>query len=612
MTSFLAFALFTLVCCLGPGLALQRMLRLRPDPALVAPLGLLFTAATYGLGLVLGIPLLPILSLCLDLSLPWVLRGSSRSEGPSLIGALPPILVIIGVLAVTQYPLNRRGDTGDFLLDPVLPEDAAFHVGLTFELMEGSPPQVPGFSGKTLTYHFGWPLFRAAACRYTGLHPYASLTRFDNTLGAIGLALLLPGAVSALGGGRRATLLAPWLLLATDLSFLFGFGRAIPFWITSTKGSDFLFSLVQSNATVPALTLALCVVVAFRRYSLGEGAGWLVLASLFAVGTAFFKVFVAAQLLLGLGVAGLLAQRKRPLAVIGFPLFLTLFWIAAAGKGEGVFWDPLSTLRDAAQLLGVAPASETPTVGFSCLWILLSLGMRLGGLPWACRDFLSGDGVRPVVAAMAVSGWPLGLLFRISPLESPDRPQNEALYFFEQSGVLLWIFVVLAIGGMRLKGPRRVLLALVLAATTLPSTVQFVFAKASIPPLRVPSEVLEAMEALKGVTKPGDVILERPRLQRFPPPPMVFIGRRVPFSSYLPFLTQWVSKEELGERMRSVKRFFETHEPAEARVLASSLGARGLCLYGSDSLASGTSGLREVYRGERVRVYLFDDYFVNR
>jgi hypothetical protein len=596
--------LFALLAVFGPGIAVQRLLRLKADVALAIPLGLLLTAAFYLLGLSLGVPLLaPLLVLGLDASL--LVKGDTipRIEWPPL-RLLAPFLAFVFLLALTEYPLNRRA--GDFVLDPVLPEDAAFHAGLTWELSEAYPPEVPGFSGRVMAYHFGLPLVRAAALRFASILPYDSLTRLDNTLGVLGLILVLPGAVVAMGGTPRAAGLAPWFLLATDFSFLLAWGRKIPFWITTTKGSDVLFSLLQSNATVPALMLALALVVALHHHGEGRGRGFLFLALFLGIGTAFFKVFVAGQLLLGLLLALPFARNRRPLLAVGLPLALALAALALGpgGRGEGVFFEPLVVLRDVRQSLGLAPASLAPPGSFVLLWVVLSLGLRVVGLPSAFSALGSRDGVRLTLAGMALCGWPLGLLFRISPLESPDRPQNEALYFFEQSGLILWVFVAVALGRVRVSGIRAGLLFLVVALLTLPSTVQFVCKKVQLSPGHVPGEVLDAMEALSALTRPGDVILERPRIQRFPPPPVVFIGRRVPFTSYFPFLTQWVPKAALEERQEMVREFFETEDRDRAFSIARSLGARAVCLYGSDTVRFDTSGLREVFSGSLVRAYL--------
>jgi hypothetical protein len=610
----LAFLAFALVAVVGPGIAVQRLVRVRADPSLAIPLGLLVAAGAYAAALLLGIPwLLPVLVLGLDLRLVVPLP---KEEGgpPGGLGVVLPFLLVVLVLAVTEYPLNRPDARGDFLLDPVLPEDAAFHAGLTWELSHSYPPEVPGFSGRTMSYHFGLPLVRAAALRFAGIRPYDSLTRFDNTLGALALLLLLPAAVRAVGGTPTAMALAPWFLLSSDLSFLLAPGRGVPFWITSTKGSDLLFSLLQANATVPALALGLGAVVALGHLSRDGGRGWLVLALLLGLGTAFFKVFVAGQLLFGACAALVLSRERKAAGFLALLLCLVLGLLAfgPAGRGERLLLDPLVVLRDVRQALGLAPSTEAPPFSFVVFWILLSLGLRTLGLPSACRALVSGQAAGAVLAGMALSGWPLGLLLRISPLESPDRPQNEALYFFEQSGFLLWVFAAVAVGRWRLPDRWRLGALGGLVLLTLPSTAQFVLHKAALPPVRVPRGVVDAMTVVEATTRPGDVLMERPRMQRFPPPPMVFAGRRVPFASYLPFLTQWVPRSELEERRAIVQEFFRTQDAGRAGEIARELGARGMCLYGSDEVGFDTSGMREVVDSELVRVYVFPDYFTKR
>src|SRR6185503_859313 len=91
---YLAFAATAIA---GPGIAVQRLLRLPVDPALVLPLGTAFVAGSYWLSLVTGLAwLFPAAVLVVDLSL---LRGSwRRADGPSLRGALAPLAAIVLLL----------------------------------------------------------------------------------------------------------------------------------------------------------------------------------------------------------------------------------------------------------------------------------------------------------------------------------------------------------------------------------------------------------------------------------------------------------------------------------------------------------------------------------
>ncbi len=50
---------------------------------------------------------------------------------------------------------------------------------------------------------------------------------------------------------------------------------------------------------------------------------------------------------------------------------------------------------------------------------------------------------------MALSGWPLGLLFRVPRPRSCEGQKvvNDAAYLVEQSGPLLWVFAAIALAG---------------------------------------------------------------------------------------------------------------------------------------------------------------------
>jgi hypothetical protein len=112
------------------------------------------------------------------------------------------------------------------------------------------------------------------------------------------------------------------------------------------------------------------------------------------------------------------------------------------------------------------------------------------------------------------------------------------------------------------------------------------------------------MGALAEATSPGEVVLERPEPKRFPPPPMVLIGRRVPYSRYIPYLYQVAPQEELKARIEEVRRFFKTDDPRIAVDTAKDLGARFVCLYGDDQVAFRAEGtLRPLYEKDNTRVY---------
>jgi len=198
------YAAFLLVALVGPGIALQRLAGASVDPALVLPLGIALAAAAYWFSLVLGLPwLFAAVILLLNAVLLWRRMGP-RAPGPPLRGAIAPAFVLMALFAVTQYPWNRVSSSGEFLLDPLVPYDTAFHVGLVHELTLGYPPQVPGVSGFPLGYHLGTDLVRAAALRWAAVDPYDQVARFDVTVFAIALLLAVRAAAARLAEAARA------------------------------------------------------------------------------------------------------------------------------------------------------------------------------------------------------------------------------------------------------------------------------------------------------------------------------------------------------------------------------------------------------------------------
>jgi hypothetical protein len=98
------------------------------------------------------------------------------------------------------------------------------------------------------------------------------------------------------------------------------------------------------------------------------------------------------------------------------------------------------------------------------------------------------------------------------------------------------------------------------------------------------------MDALRDASQPGDVVMQRPG-GRYPPPPVVLLGRRVPYERFTPYLTQFATRDALEERHKEVFQFFRTTDPEEAMTIARRLGARFLCLYGSERVRFPTEGL---------------------
>jgi hypothetical protein len=602
------WGLFAWVAIVVPGLALQRLGRVHVDAALVLPLGTAWCAGTYWLSVAAdqawlfavtqlvaaGVLLLPLG--------PW-----RRADSPPLRGAVPFLLGLVALLAVTQYRWNRLDASGDFLLDPLVTSDSAFHVGLTHELVIGHPPQLPGVSGFPIAYHLGTDLVRAAALRWVGTDPWDSLTRLDVTLWAFGLALVLRALAARIGASRLAVALVPWTLLLADFSFVFAANPQAHWWTDLLRG-NLLLSLVYANPVVPALCLAGGALVSLSRYEETRRGGHLALAALQAAAVPFFKVFLGAHLVLGLGIAWLLARRspRGPVLLVAAPCAAATAALALGHGGDTVslVFAPLDLVRVTRETLGLAPLDGWPLLWWAALWVLASLGLRLVGLAAATRS-LRASAAASALGAMALVGWPLGLAFRVSAPEvlPGQKVVNDAAYLVEQSGPLLWIFAAMALASLATSRVRRAvaLAALVLLAT--PATWQYVVKKAATPPDRLPAAMVRAVRALEKVSRPGDVVLQRPGA-RYPPAPVILAGRRVPYERFTPYLTQFASRKDLEARHEVVYRFFQTTSRDEAMAIARSLGASFVALYGNDRVRFDTSGLLEpIYEEDEARVY---------
>jgi hypothetical protein len=243
---------------------------------------------------------------------------------------------------------------------------------------------------------------------------------------------------------------------------------------------------------------------------------------------------------------------------------------------------------------------------WAAAWTAASLGLRLFGIGPAVKA-LRGGALAATLGAMALTAWPLGLLFRVSAPEvlSGQKVVNDAGYLLEQGGPLLWIFALLGLAGLaaRTRWPRMFAGAAV--ALALPATVQFAVKKALLPPDPLPAPTVRAMRALEAASRPGDVVLQRPGA-RYPPAPVILIGRRVPYERFTPYLTQFAPRAALEERHRLVHRFFQTSDRDEALAIARSLDAHFLALYSRDRVRFDTVGVLEpVHEEPEARVYRF-------
>jgi len=610
----LRFVGFLALVVLGPGAALQRLVARKWDPALVIPTGLLFAALAYWASLLVALPwLFP--ALVVAANLPLVRRGLARERapGPSLRGAAPPVLLLVALFALTQYRVNRVAGDGTFRLDLGEHVDTAVHVGVTWELVAGYPPQVPGLAGVTMRYHVGSHLVRAAAARWASVHPYDSMSRFDVTLWAIALVLVLRATAGVLGLGSGAVALAGFLPLVADLSWIPGLLSGSGYWAFKL-GGNLIEALFFANSVSPALALALGGLVGLARADSGEKGRWLGLAAVLAAGAGFFKVFTGAQLLLALGTAWALRPSRRSVLVLAVPAGLALLLLVAgfrpspgaeAVRASVSAFAPANPARVA---FGWPEVSGLALVVWGTLWIVLSLGVRVLGLAPALRAARGKGNAAAVLGAFALWGWPIATFVSVKA----DPAYDESFYFVQASGLALLLFaspVLARAFGWRAVGegrpsPAAAFFAGVLAAACLLPTAEFVARKSVQAPEVVPARAVRAMSALHDASCPGDVVITRPGVARYVPLPVVLAGRRVALANFIPYWRQFTTPAFVARREVEVKRFLRAREPAEARAAAKALGARFVYLPGRERREMEETGvLVPVFDEDGERVY---------
>ena len=495
---------------------------------------------------------------------------AERAAGPSLRGAPPAVAVLVALLAATQYRANRVGPDGSFLLDVGEHVDTAVHVGVTWELVAGWPPQVPGLAGVPLHYHVGSHLVRAAAARWASVHPYDSLSRFDVTLWGIALVLALRAAAHALGLGAGAVRLAGFLPLFADLSFLPGLLLGRENWAMKL-GANLLEAVLYANSIAPALAATLAALVALARAARGEGRGFLVLAAVLGAGSAFLKAFTGAQLLLAFGLAWLV-RRPWPLVAVALPVAAAVALLGTGslapdgGEGVRVALLPFAPTNPARVAFGLPEVRGLALALSGLAWLVLSLGLRAAGIPGAVRALRGGHPAPAALGALALTGWPIALFVSVTA----DPAYDESFYFLQASGLALWLFAAPALASLWRRSPLAAAAALV--ACLLPAG-ELVVRRAGREPDRVPPPTVRAMAALRAASCPGDVVLTRPGVT-FVPPVVVLAGRRVPLARYIPYWRQFTTEEALAAREADVWAFFRAGDAASAIEAARRLGAR--------------------------------------
>ena len=453
-------------------------------------------------------------------------RGLARADGPSLRGALPPFLAVPASsrspsTGATGWmrPATFFSTPGDLRLR--LPRRAHARA------RDRAPPQVPGVSGFPLGYHLGTDLVSAAALRWAGTDPWDSLTRLDVTLwasvsswpcGPSPRRLGAPPLASRSRLGPSSSRISPSSLPGTRRPT----GGPISCAGTSCSRSPTRTrsSRPSASSSAPSSRCRACR----RRTPAGTSPSPPSRPPRCPSSRSFWAPTCSSGWASrGSWPAG------RPVGRSCSPPSLRLA-TAALALGQGGRTVRSSWPRSISPASRERPWASRRSRGVACRVGTAWLSARSACGSSRCPRPFARSGARPPLAcsgAIALAGWPLGLLFRVSAPEVLGRPEGR-----QRRGLPRRAIGAAPLGLRRHRpgaaAPRRRRGARPRSApacSSPPLHVQFAAKKAQTPPDRLPAAMVRAAQALERVSRPGDVVMQRPGA-RYPPAPVVLVGRR--------------------------------------------------------------------------------------
>ncbi len=525
--SFPRFVIVVLILIYLPGKLLLDTARLRlktlEDLTLSLVLGTTVSGLLYWMAVYVGwLPLFALWPLLAVMAYLYRRRKSWRDVlrfrvSVGLTHTLLLSVIIAGLAPLVMLPMyyhNLAVLPSGGMTFLTKPKDVIFHLSIGQELTHSIPPQAPFLAGQPLGYHHAMDLLVAMLSKSAGLSVLDLTVRFLPTFFVVVmvLAIFCFGRVW-LGSGPGAVLTAFLVIFGEDLSFIPGLLLGSrDAWSAQFFGVPTTYSLYFMNPMLPALGVLFCGLFCLVRFCREGGKAWLILtAFLFAIAMEY-KVFVTAQVLAGLAVAGVIClvlfRDSRLLkillltALFATPLVLYTVLGTEAAARVWVRIDPWPYIPKALEqfnlsntsfgyyvsaLFGRGPgtfagAAMLLLVGLP-MYLVGSLGLRVVAIPRMLRDLVS-----PVPAAVErffvvvflVLGPLIALTSRVTPREYPGD-YNNAVWFYVQSKYVIWIFVVELILSL-LRGRKlawHAVILTVLVGLTIPSSIQYLHVQTS-------------------------------------------------------------------------------------------------------------------------------------
>ena len=527
----------------------------------------------------------------------WSYRVSIDPSHILLLGVIILALVPLGILPM--YYQNADLLSGSSMTYARSPFDVGLHLSLAHELTHSVPPEVPFFSGETLSYHYFMDLVAAMLSSTAWLSVLDLTVRFLPTFFLVTAVLAIFCFSRSWLDSRYGAVLVTFLVVfGEDLSFVPGLllgSREV--WSAQFFGVPTTYSLYFMNPMLPALGMLFAGFFCLAQYWKHGGRAWPILTAFLFAALMEYKVFATAHVLASLAMAGVirlfLFRETRLLKVLaltmllGAPLFLHTLVGSQAGAKMWMRIDPWPYVPEALEQIGLLDTSVGSEIGAIYQsgtlsaggvaglflvalpgYLLGSLGMRVIGIPVALRDlvcFRGSTGIRLFAALFVILGPLLTLTCTATPWGYPQEFEyNNAVWFYVQSKYVMWIFVVELIL-ILCRGRRRSWQALVVAVivgVSIPSTVQY-FQNQMHRGLEVLNEnELELMGFLGQSCPDGEVVLSRRKLAELI---VALTTCRVPVLSPGTYTHLWVSRDALERREEDMASFWDAWREGELR-----------------------------------------------
>lgn len=458
--------------------------------------------------------------------------------------------------------------------DFVTVADNLLHTSLAAELTHTVLPQVPFMAGEPLNYHIGMDIVTALTNRFGGVAIPDMVVRYCPalfiTLIVLSAYCLIRRFTGSGGAGVAGALL---ITLGEDLSFIPGMlQQSGEIWSAYYFRSAAVFSLYFFNAIVAALGLFLTGLYCLYRSLEDKVWSWSLAAALCIAALIQTKIFIfmhfAVALALATAIHFLVFRRTLLLrqALVIFAVSLPLMLVTLGRNDSRIIWIWSSGFEN--YVIPAFKAAQWPLlVNYPILglmvYLILTNGFRLLGGVELIRSLRPSDDkpLHFVLAIFVVLGPVLTLTSKIVPRDDLDV-YNNSIWFLITSKYVAVLFAIMALLKLwRSMVPAwRVLLVVMVAVISLPSTIQYVLKSPVLTgkTTGITNMEMKVIEFLNQEAKAGEVVFSR-----IDGPVLALTKLHIPFAGIYP--KSFAVSGQVNIRFGDMRNFWQSWQRGEIR-----------------------------------------------